>query len=136
MKTLYIIRGVSGSGKSTLAATLVAALAPNVAHFEADNYFYNEEGVYEFDRRMLSAAHSMCRTHTRRAMRNSVGSIIVSNTTTTDKEVRVYEDLAGEHGYKVVSIVVENRHGSSSIHDVPPETLAAQRLKLRASLKL
>lgn len=42
--TLYLIRGVSGAGKSTFAATLWATGVVNKA-FEADDYFYMENGL-------------------------------------------------------------------------------------------
>ena len=43
MKTLYIVRGLPGSGKSTFAHTLDCPV------FEADMFFVNSEGVYNFD---------------------------------------------------------------------------------------
>lgn len=62
--------------------------------------------------------------------------IIVSNTTTTEKELKPYIDLAEEYGYKVVSLIVENRHGNDSIHNVPQEIRDSQENRLRNSLKL
>jgi hypothetical protein len=60
--------------------------------------------------------------------------IVVSNTSTTEKELQPYLDLANEYGYKVVSLIVENRHGNSNVHSVPQETL--QKMKDRFQIKL
>ena len=50
-------------------------------------------------------------------------NVIVSNTSTTEKELKPYLALAEEYGYAVTSIIVENRHGGQSIHNVPQETI-------------
>jgi hypothetical protein len=34
-----------------------------------------------------------------------------------------YYELAEKYGYQVYSLIVENRHGSTSIHSVPDDTL-------------
>ena len=60
--------------------------------------------------------------------------IVVSNTSTTERELQPYLDLANEFGYTVVSLVVENRHGNTNVHDVPQETL--QKMKDRFQIKL
>lgn len=60
--------------------------------------------------------------------------IVVSNTSTTEKEMQPYLDLAKEFGYTVVSLIVENRHGNSSVHGVPKETL--EKMKNRFEVKL
>ena len=39
-------------------------------------------------------------------------------------------------GLSVVSLIVENRHGSDSIHSVPQETRDVQERRLRNSLQL
>ena len=61
-------------------------------------------------------------------------NIVVSNTFTTEKELQPYLELAMKYDYKVVSLIVENRHGSQSIHNVPEETLV--KMKNRFSIKL
>ena len=42
-KILYIVRGIPGSGKSTFAKTLGGI------HIEADQYFVDGDGNYNFD---------------------------------------------------------------------------------------
>jgi hypothetical protein len=45
-----------------------------------------------------------------------------------------YFKLAEKYGYKVVSLIVENRHGSQNIHGVPEEKLKI--MKNRFEIKL
>jgi hypothetical protein len=45
-----------------------------------------------------------------------------------------YFKLAEKYGWKVVSLIVENRHGSQNIHGVPEEKL--QQMKNRFEIKL
>lgn len=135
-KTLYILRGVSGSGKTTLAK-LLKSLLENSDAFSADDFFYNKDGVYKFDRTKLHYAHASCQVRVAEAMETrKVYNIIVHNTSTSEKELAPYLALAKKHGYKVTSLVVENRHGSDSVHSVPQEVLTMQEARLKNSLKL
>jgi hypothetical protein len=45
-----------------------------------------------------------------------------------------YFDLANTYGYKIVSLIIENRHGNKSIHNVPEETM--DKMKNRFEIKL
>lgn len=132
-KVLIILRGVSGSGKSTFAEMLGEGKHP---HFEADMYHYDEQGNYNWSAANMGKAHKWCQNQVEDRMQRSFEKIIVSNTSTTEKEINVYIDLAYKYGYRVISLVVENRHDNGSIHDVPQEIRDAQEKKLRNSLKL
>jgi hypothetical protein len=132
MKTLYLLRGLPGSGKSTVAKTFGGL------HVEADQYFM-EDGVYKFDVTKLGLAHNYCQSQTRGWMKMesdqlSTDTIVVSNTFTEEWEMKSYFDMAEEFGYRVVSLIVENRHGGKSIHDVPVKSL--EKMEKRFSLKL
>lgn len=81
MKTLFILRGVPGCGKSTVAKNL----CPDVI-CEADNFFYTETEEYCFDFTKLGQAHDYCRQTCKAAMQRGVERIVVSNTSTTEKE--------------------------------------------------
>lgn len=127
-KVLYIVRGVPGSGKSTFAKQLTS----NV--FEADQYFLDSEGNYNFDFTKIKDAHKDCQDNVRSAMQSSISKIAVSNTFTQEWEMKVYFDLAKEFGYKVFSLVVENRHGGTNVHNVPEDKV--ELMKNRFEIKL
>lgn len=132
-KTLIILRGVSGAGKSTVADMLAEDDWPVC---EADKFHYTEDGVYDWKPENMQAAHAWCQSEVKDMMRWNFHRIIVSNTSTSEKELKPYLDLAAENGYRVISLVVENRHGNDSVHNVPQETRDAQERRLRNSLKL
>lgn len=132
-KTLIILRGVSGAGKSTVADMLAEGLWPIC---EADKFHYTEDGVYDWKPENIQAAHKWCQDQVKEMMEWKFRKIILSNTFTSEKELKPYLNLADENGYRVISLVVENRHGNDSIHSVPQETRDAQERRLRNSLKL
>lgn len=129
MKTIYLLRGLPGAGKSTLASQL----STNIC--EADMFFMRN-GKYEFDVNGLGAAHLWCRDRCETFMKDGVSSVVVSNTLTSTKELKPYTELAEKYGYMVVSVIVENRHGNKSIHDVPDETLDRMKERLKNNIKL
>lgn len=129
-KMMYLIRGLPGSGKTTVATQLATMLGTE--YFEADQYFY-KNGEYNFDASKLKYAHEECYDLTEHAMFHAY-PVIVSNTFTTEKELKPYLDLAKKYNYIVVSLVVENRHGNVSVHNVPAETMA--NMKNRFTVKL
>ena len=51
-----------------------------------------------------------------------------------DEEMEPYFDLAKEYGYRVYSLVVENRHGGKNIHNVPKEKI--EEMEGRFSVKI
>lgn len=116
MKELYLLRGLPGSGKSTLAKSIGGS------HMEADKYFM-DMGEYKFDPTKLKEAHAWCQNAVKMYMSSSIEKITVSNTFTQEWEMQPYYDLAKEHGYKVYSLIVENRHGGVNEHGVPEEKL-------------
>ena len=132
-KLLVICRGIPGSGKSTFAKTLGGI------HIEADQYFVDGDGNYNFDGSKIKLAHEYCRSQTEAWMKTdgtqvNVDKIVVSNTFTQFWEMEPYFELAKKYGYKTFSIVVENRHGNKSIHNVPEEKV--EQMKNRFELKL
>ena len=127
MKELFLLRGLPGSGKSTLAKSIGGK------HFEADMYFM-KDGEYKFDFTKLKEAHNWCAIQTQKAMVDDEAKIIVSNTFTQEWEMQLYYELAERHGYRVHSLIVENRHGGVNIHGVPEDKL--EQMKNRFELKL
>lgn len=139
-RNLYIVRGLPGSGKSTLALALVHGHDFLVC--EADKYFVDKEtGEYRFDASKLGAAHQHCRETVEMYMKDNKANdqfytnIAVSNTFTQEWEMKPYYDLASQYGYRVFSIVVENRHGGKDIHNVPEETLVAMENRFKLKLR-
>lgn len=135
-KTLFLLRGLPGSGKSTLANLLW----DDFLICEADKYFYGEDGTYNFDPTKLKDAHKWCQEKVETYMKDSLindqfyRQIVVSNTFTQEWEMKTYMDLAYKYQYRVVSLIVENRHGGSNIHGVPEDKLKI--MKDRFEIKL
>ena len=132
MKTLYIVRGVPGSGKSTFAKSIGGI------HIEADQFFM-ENGKYNFDITKIKLAHKYCKNQTEAWMKTdgvqvNNDKIVVSNTFTQEWEMEPYFELAEKYGYRVFSLIVENRHDGKNIHDVPEDKL--EQMKNRFEIKL
>jgi predicted kinase len=135
-KNLYIVRGLPGSGKSTFARSI----AKPYQIFEADQYFM-KRGKYNFDATKLKEAHDDCKQRVVRRMRenlfNSIffNNIVVSNTFTQDWEMKYYRSIGKRYGYKVHTIIVENRHYGSNVHGVPQDKLQVMEDRFEIKLK-
>ncbi len=127
MKELILLRGLPGSGKSSLAKSFGGM------HIEADMFFM-KDGKYKFDPTMLKHAHNWCHDVVENWMDEGEELIVVSNTFTTEWEMDYYFTMAKLKGYIVHSVIVENRHGSKNIHNVPEEKL--EQMKNRFEVKL
>jgi len=123
---LYAFRGLPGSGKTSFAKSL------NLKFFEADQYFekFNDN---KYDFKLLKKAHQYCYQSVKEELENGK-SVIVSNTMTSQKEVKEYEDLAKKLNVKFVSVILENRHNGESIHNVPISSI--EKMKKRFHIKL
>ena len=139
MKNLYLVRGLPGSGKSTLANTLAQGQEYLVC--EADKYFVSKEtGEYKFDASKIKDAHEWCRNTVEMYMNDSLmnnqfyTTIVVSNTFTQEWEMENYYKLAEKYGYRVTSLVVENRHDGKNIHGVPEDRVEIMRNRFEIKL--
>ena len=121
MNNLILVRGVSGAGKST-----IAPMFKNAVLVSTDDFFLDEYGEYVFDANSLVINHQFCQLAVSMMMKDEEELIVVHNTFTADWEMDAYFDLAREHGYAVHTIIVENRHGSKNVHDVPQDVVKAQ----------
>ena len=136
MKNLYIVRGLPGSGKSTFAKSI----AKSYQVFEADQYFM-KNGKYKFNPTKLKEAHNDCKNRVARRMRENLfnslffNNIVVSNTFTQYWEMKFYRNIAKRYGYKVHTIVVENRHEGVNIHGVPEDKLQVMEDRFEIKLK-
>jgi predicted kinase len=131
-KELYLLRGLPGSGKSTLAKSLVGD--KDYCHKEADMYFINREGNYKFNSSQIKDAHKWCQEEIEFVMKYEHPRVVVSNTFTQEWEILPYYELAAKYGYKVYSLIVENRHGGVNEHGVPEDKLT--QMKNRFEIRL
>lgn len=124
---LILLRSLPGSGKSTLAGIITPY---NVA---ADDYFdlFNNG---EFDSNKLQKAHTWCFEKFKYFVDIKAKVVAVHNTFTREWEFQNYIDYALENNYRVHTVIVENRHGSLSLHNVPDE--AIHKMKNRFNIKL
>ncbi len=132
MNTLTIIRGVPGAGKSTLASMLENE---NTKVVSADHYFINDKGEYNWKASEIGAAHSACQFNAY-ALLDAGFNVVVDNTSSTNREILVYTKIAEALGAKVVSVIVENRHGNDSIHEVPQVVRERMEANIMQSIKL
>lgn len=123
MNKLILIRGLPGSGKSTRAKQLLADGAVD-AHFEADQFFTDSDGNYNFDQKKLHLAHSICFSQMQSAMALGL-DVVVSNTFTTYKEIVEYFRFAELVNARVDIITMTENYGS--IHNVPEEAMERMR---------
>lgn len=123
MTTLYILRGVPGSGKSTLAKLISQSLG-DCPHYEADMFFIDKDGNYNWSADRLYQAHKWCFEKTKAALEDGK-DCIVSNTFVKKRDLNKYKKMAVEVGATPYVVVVQNDFGN--IHNVPPEVVQRMR---------
>lgn len=129
---LIIIRGLPGSGKSTLARKIGETIQGNWAHYEADMFFMDDEGNYNWDRNKIREAHEWCQKGVDHELEYG-RTAIVSNTFTTKRELRPYFEIARKHGIIPTVLLCQNDWGS--VHNVPEETMNAMRLRFEYKIE-
>ena len=120
MRRLFLVRGLPGSGKSTLGKMLAGGNS-----FAADDYFTDEEGVYNFDPEGLREAHADCLARVLACMDSEEETIAVCNTFSQRWEAQVYIDAAPDYGYEV--FIIECQNSFDNTHDVPESSITAMR---------
>lgn len=128
-KVLFVVRGIPGSGKSSLAKML----CPLDDICESDKYFYHN-GRYEFDSTQLNQANDWCKAQVEKRMQIGTDRIAVTNTFIHDYELSPYFDLSNKYGYKVISLIVENRHSSENINGLDTQLLDTMRQQFQIKL--
>lgn len=128
MKKVLIMRGVPGSGKSTYAAKQIEDAQAKGIRTEvcsADDYFVDEDGVYQFDATQLGAAHA--RSFKLFALAVTLPPdgdflVVVDNTNVRTWEVAPYVQLARAYGFEVeiVRFTIDPALAASrNVHGVP-----------------
>lgn len=132
---LILLRGLPGSGKSSLGEIILhcpGSNSPDV--LSADNFFIDDKGNYNFDATKIKQAHNDCQQKCAERMKLEISRIVVANTFTEKWEMDSYYEMAERYKYRVHSVIVENRHESKNIHNVPDEKL--EQMKNRFETKL
>ncbi|XP_006879698.1 PREDICTED: NEDD4-binding protein 2-like 1 [Elephantulus edwardii] len=134
-KHLYLLRGLPGSGKTTLARQLQREF-PRALIFSTDDFFFQEDGTYEFNPDFLEEAHKWNQKRARKAMRNGISPIIIDNTNLHAWEMKPYAAMALEHNYEVLFREPDTRWkfnvaelARKNVHGVPRDKI--QRMKQR-----
>ena len=128
-KIIIILRGISGCGKTSLAELLV-----NKEFICTADDYHIKNGKYEWKQENANLAHLKCQKKCENLMKASAPKIIIANTSSTEKELKPYYDLAYKYNYKVFCAIVENRHSGKNIHNVPQEII--NKMIERFSIKL
>lgn len=132
---LILLRGLPGSGKSTLGKTILRCVSCDVPDvISADDYFVDEKGNYNFDSSKLKEAHSDCQIRCANKMKNEFSRVVVANTFTQKWEMDIYFEMAERYNYMVHSVIVENRHGSKNIHNVPDKKIEEMKDRFDVSI--
>ena len=121
---MILIRGLPGSGKSTLARLLQKT---GLFYWcEADLFFLDEEGNYNFDIKQIKEAHNYCKSMIADALAHNL-NVIVSNTFTQKWEMQPYLTMAKAYG--IEPFIIETKGTWANIHNVPQEVI--ERMKNR-----
>ena len=127
-REIVLVRGIPGSGKSTFARLLGGQ------HIESDMFFM-KNGKYQFNPKKLKQAHRWCQHRVEDWMKTGQERIVVSNTFTQEWEMESYFKLAKTYGYKISTVIAENRHGGQNTHNVPQEILDAMHDRFEVKLR-
>ncbi|WP_422023385.1 AAA family ATPase [Pyruvatibacter mobilis] len=126
MQLLTLIRGAQGAGKSTLARMIVEN-TPQTVHLEADMFFMDGCGGYNWNPRFVDHAHRWCKDRTK-ALLDGGKSVVVSNTFIRVEHLRPYVELANERHIPVQTILVDADFGN--VHGVDPVTVRHNRQRV------
>ena len=141
---LILVRGVSGAGKSTIGELFDDGATTKV--LSTDDMLVSQ-GFYRFDASMLGEYNAATIKKVKEIMIDydwkikdddygwfPTNRIVVCNTFTEVWEMQPYLDLAEEYKWCVHTIIVENRHDSDNIHNVPTDTIKAQKERFEVYL--
>nr|XP_042123660.1 NEDD4-binding protein 2-like 1 isoform X2 [Peromyscus maniculatus bairdii] len=109
---------------------------PRALIFSTDDFFFREDGAYEFNPDFLEEAHEWNQKRARKAMQNGISPIIIDNTNLHAWEMKPYAVMALENNYEVIFREPDTRWkfnvqelARRNIHGVPREKI--HRMKER-----
>lgn len=94
------------------------------AHYEADMFFTDEQGVYHYNRHKIRNAHEWCQREAFKALANGK-SVVVSNTFTRRFEMEPYLEMAKTFG--IEPRIMEATGRWPNVHCVPEEVVEKMR---------
>jgi len=106
MKSLIFMQGIPGSGKSTVARSLIG-LNEDAIVFSTDDFWYDVNGIYQFDQSRICEAHQWNQQRTIEAMQQEISKIIIDNTNIKRWNIESYLTVASIYGYEVSVIRIE-----------------------------
>ena len=119
-----LIRGLPGSGKTTKSKEMVKNDEADIL-IEADQYFEDDEGNYNFNGENIMEAHQDCRFRAFNALSNGK-TVIISNTFVYRWQMEVYIDYCNENKINIKVICLFNSGftpeqlcNERCIHNVP-----------------
>lgn len=133
---ILLARGLPGSGKTSLTEMIglptISGIMSRPISCSADDHFVDEDGIYQFDPKLLPDAHKACQDRSRSAMMEEK-NVVVHNTFTQRWEMEPYVRLAKEFEYRLIVISTydggcdDETLASRNTHGVPIESIAAMR---------
>ena len=153
---LLLIRGLPGCGKSTLAKSIAIQYFQSINTIthtndinkmsddlisEADKYFIDEEGHYEFDSTLLTAAHQWAYEQIEKGMNENKKLLITSNTFTEAWELYTYIAAVSKHKYSLYVIDLNSTShtdqalANRTIHGVKEGKIKQMRTRYDSTIK-
>ncbi len=122
MNLLILIRGLPGSGKSTIAQHLTQYV------IDDDDFYTKDDGTYNFTCDMIEPCHAWMLSYCEYLM-STGGDISITSPLISEVRINRFMDLANKYSYEFHSIIKENRHIGTSIHNVPDDQLNEMKRK-------
>lgn len=135
-KQVKVMRGISGAGKSTMAKRLAdheAGHGASVLICSADDFFMDENGVYQFDGAKLGAAHKACLKKFLRALQDGIELVVVDNTNINLEDMAPYVALGEAFDYDVEILQVNTSAAVATVrnvHGVPSKSVQGMESRL------